>query len=778
MTAGAWLALRRTGERVLPGILFLLLVVAVYADPLFFRRNFGGRDLIVYNLPMEKAIHDAYARGRLPLWVPEISGGRPLLPNPNAGALYPLRPALSLVSFPVAMRIYPVLHWALAGVGMMVLFSSLGASRAGGWVAAVTYGFCGVAVSEVFFPHIQPGMALLPWIVWAVDRRVGSPGRKVLLLSFFFGLDFLAGDVFTIGLALLCALLWIAAEMEPRARGRALSSLGLSLALAALLAAPQIVATALWIPETSRSVLGMKLGDSLFFSISPLRLLELVLPFPFGPTWAIEPARIWGWPVFHGKAMGLFASLYAGAFGVIALADTRNDRSPGARFARILFLVVLGLSVPSSILPASWRSLPSPLPLRNPEKLAVALAFALAILSGLCAGRLGSATVRRRWPLAVGALFALFAGLSRVFPEEAGLIAATGIGAAAVHAQIAAQWLPTALAEGGLLWMVTVVALDLARLGSARGRAAALLLLTAVPIASNRRIARTFQEHELFAPPTFVEVLRRADPAGHYRVLGESVYAAPSRILAFSLGSDAPYADIARRLFNDHSGVLWNRGTVLNADFDVGDLSRVESLRRVASTAARYTDSSAFFGSLSLRFGIRFRDQEPLAGFRRFGGNALLAYDVHANAYPDIRLLERWSERANPVEAFQALPRLAAGEVVLESGSNRSGRAGPGEVRVLRQSPESLSVETRVGEPTWLFVLRDFWGHRRVLVDGREVAVVPAQLAFSAVPVPAGVHRVDWSERLAGGEVSRFGPVLYFVIVGSLLLAHRVRSHR
>ena len=98
---------RPTRRRLLPGIAFALLVIGAYADPLFFRRNFAGRDLAVYNLPMEKAVHDAYARGRLPVWLPEISGGRPLLPNPNAGSLYPVRPLLSALSFPMAMNF----HW-------------------------------------------------------------------------------------------------------------------------------------------------------------------------------------------------------------------------------------------------------------------------------------------------------------------------------------------------------------------------------------------------------------------------------------------------------------------------------------------------------------------------------------------------------------------------------------------------------------------------------------------------------------------------------------------
>jgi hypothetical protein len=96
-------------RRALPGVLFALLVIGVYAGPLFFRRNFAGRDLLTYNLPVERAVHDAYARGRLPVWIPEISGGRPLLPNPNSGAFYPVRPLLSLVRFPAAARLYPVL---------------------------------------------------------------------------------------------------------------------------------------------------------------------------------------------------------------------------------------------------------------------------------------------------------------------------------------------------------------------------------------------------------------------------------------------------------------------------------------------------------------------------------------------------------------------------------------------------------------------------------------------------------------------------------------------
>ena len=119
-------------------------------------RGSTGRDLLPYGMPLEKATHDAWARGHLPAWNEAVSGGRPLLPNPNAGALYPLRPLLSRVPFPQAMRLFPVAHWVLAGWGMLALLSALGASREAGWVAAGTYALplrsirrCGTSIRAV-----------------------------------------------------------------------------------------------------------------------------------------------------------------------------------------------------------------------------------------------------------------------------------------------------------------------------------------------------------------------------------------------------------------------------------------------------------------------------------------------------------------------------------------------------------------------------------------------------------------------------------------------------
>ena len=90
---------------------------------------------------------------------------------------------------------------------------------------------------------------------------------------------------------------------------------------------------------------------------------------------------------FGGKTVGFFTTFYAGAIALIAVVSAWKWRLPGARFARVLFLVSLAAAVLPTLLPDEWLGLPSPIPLRFPEKFAVDFALALAILSGLALDR-------------------------------------------------------------------------------------------------------------------------------------------------------------------------------------------------------------------------------------------------------------------------------------------------------------------------------------------------------------------------------------------------------
>jgi hypothetical protein len=760
----------------LPALLFALLVAVVYSNPLFFRRNFAGRDLLTYNLPLENAVHAAYARRTLPVWLSEISGGRPLLPNPNAGAFYPLRPILSAVPFPLAARLFPVFHWIAAGVGMIVLLSALGSGPGGAWIGAVTYVFSGVGVSEVFYPHIHPGMALLPWIVWMLARPGLPAVSRTIWLGLLFGLAFLAGDVFTIGLGILAALLWSLVEGEDAGRMRSLAVVAGAVVMACLLAAPQIVATALWVPETSRAVRGLTVGQAFFLSVPPLRLLELLVPYPFGATWSLED-DIWAWPVFNGQSVGLFSTLFAGSFALFALVSLWRKQSPGLRFARWLFVIGLVLSVPPSLAPERWKPLPFPIALRNPEKFAVALTFALAIFAGVAWGAARRSASPHRWTIVVGAVLTALALAALVLPDSTGRLAVALAGAAPDMAARAQKYLPSALAEGGLAWAGLVIALALLRIPGRVPLAGALALLTAGPIVANRRIARVFREEEIFAPTALARIIAKKDPAGEYRTLGESYFLPATRALDLAIRSDPAQLEVSRREWYEYAHALWGRGTVLNLDLDRGDLSRVDTLRKVGLIAVRSPASAAFFGNLSLRFGARYRGQPPIAGYHSFGHDGLQEFDEHASAYPDVRIARKWRTTAGGIPALTEIGRLASGEILIETGAPGGGESAGGRLDVREKRPERLVLDVELSESAWLFVLRAFWTYRTVRIDGREADVVPAQLAFSAVTIPSGRHRVEWVERVPGGNVSRWGPLL-FVIATAALLARRRQARR
>lgn len=751
-----------SGGTTLLVLAFIAIVVLMFADPLFSGRTFAGRDLLGYHLPIEKVVHDAYGRGRIPVWITEISGGRPLIANPNVGALYPIRPLLAVFSFPAAMRLFPLFHWALAGAGMILLLRSLGLSPAGAWLGAVTYVFSGVGISEVFYTNLQPGVAMLPWILWSFRRALHGNRRWIVVLALFLCADVFAGDVFTLGLGILAMMFWAASETPRGERPRAAATIAIAFGLAALLSLPQIVATVCWAPLTRRAVLGMPLRESFFFSLRPWRLLEWIVPFPFGATWDLDAGLGWAPGVFSGRAVGFFTTLYAGALVPMGLVWTWRREATGLRFARAFLVTGLFLSIAPGLAPASWADRPSPLPFRYPEKFAIACAFALAIIA---AHGVEAFLQERRSsrPIVIwGSLLAALAGAAAVFPTAAAQLAVSATGQAVSSVPLAAAQLPGALAEAGLLWAATGAGLVLMARQSRSGGLLGVVVLTLVPASATRWIARSY-EREILSPSPFARRVLKEDPTGSYRVLGENPFTGPPRT-----GGLLPI-EARPREWASNTQALWGCGTVLNGDFDEGDFSRTESLRRLASIAARYRESSPFFSTLALRWGIRYRNQTPVGGFRRFGGDGMQDWDELPGAYPDIRLLERWTEEDDIRKVIGETLRVSQAGVVLETGASRVGHARPGRVNVIERSPELLRLETVTPDPTWLFVLRGYWPYRRVSIDGRAAEPVPAQIAFSAVAVPAGRHRVEWRESVPGAEASRWGPIA-FLLIGAFMI--------
>ena len=335
--------------------------------------------------------------------------------------------------------------------------------------------------------------------------------------------------------------------------------------LAALLAAPQLCATAGLVPETRRAVTGMSVGESLAFSLQPWRLAELVLPYPFGETWTLDPTRNWG----AGIVRGILRRPSSAARSRFSRSWSMN-RAARARFCRLLAAASVVLAAAGFLVPAGLRALSSPLPLRYPEKLAVGLMLALALQAGLGFDRIASAP-RRFARLSLGA---------------AGVLALLAAAAVLVLRGPARAQLPPALAEAGLIWAATSGALGVAGSGAAASRTIAAALLAILPLLATRRIALTDRDDVVFPPTAFARSVARRDPERAFRTVDASRYRPASALERFGDGASSDNTAFYRRSWYFQTPVLWNRGTVFNSDLDAGDLSRVESLRRVSAFAA------------------------------------------------------------------------------------------------------------------------------------------------------------------------------------------------
>src|SRR5262249_11313463 len=148
---------------------------------------------------------------------------------------------------------------------------------------------------------------------------------------------------------------------------------------------------------------------------------------------------------------------------------------------------------------------------------------------------------RPRGLLAVGAAFTILSLTASIFSRPVAGAVVAMIGGGVEKVSLASHQLPGALAEGGLLWMVTAIALDLLRRPGRSAPWVSAALLAFVPIAANRRIAQTFREEEVLAPTAFARTLDRLDPLRRYRVLGESIYREVSPLDDATRGADPSY---------------------------------------------------------------------------------------------------------------------------------------------------------------------------------------------------------------------------------------------
>lgn len=719
-------------------------------------------DLVVFEYPVRKLVHEFLRSGRLPLWNPGAFAGVPLAADSASAVFYPpfllgtLLPLKSLwaVAFPFRM----IVAFLLAAL----LSRRLGASTGGAVVSGAVFSLSGFLVSWQGWCHSDSAI-YLPLCFLAVEAiRTRPTLLRIVLAALAFPLPILAGHAEIAVYVLAATAAWavfrlvspMPEDTAPRARSRYLLALSAAGLLALGLAAVHVVPFLEWVPELARQT------DRANWGGIPLR--ESVMFLSRDAT--MSPSTVGVSVPEHSGYAGLLPLMLA------PLALTGNRRRETLFFVVLLlvaFLIAFGLPPALTVFHAIpvIRSL-------HPFRFLLLVDFAIAILAGLgltALQRTPDQPVRRtarRLALLAPALLLIAATVILIFRfagNPSALAGSCGLVSSLVFAVLSAGWLAWAL-------------LRPPGRERALGIGASLIVLAdLIPFAYGN--VPFFPPEAVFPEPALFRFLRETDSSVH-RIAVVDGTAPPGAEAAF--GFEAPTGSFyVLRRTSEFLSPLAGKPRRFPLIFSLRSERIISSNNRTLDLMnVKYLVTNSYNESAErlLSRPDRFR---------------LIRKDGTASVFENVRSLPR--AFLVPSEGIEVIPDdRAALERIEQPGFDPAVRAvvdvspawpegeasAPGQMRVTRIQSEfgETSVDAELESNALLVVSETYYPGWTALVDGRPVPLLRADYIFRGVPLGPGTHTVRF--RYAPASF-RLGAALTGISAAALLvmagLAFRVR---
>ncbi len=755
---------RRLREEV-PVLALAGAVVALFGTAVLGRGVFFERDVGSYWYPQVATLVRVVTSGAWPVWDPDEGFGVPLLADPSSQVFYPTTWLNLLLLPPAVYAVLVVVHTFWAGAGTYRLARRWGLGQLAATASAWTWCASGPFLSAATLYHHFCGAAWMPWLLLAGERlleeRTPAAAARLALTA---GAQALAGSAemctFSILAFLLRAVEWAIERRPGRERRRAARALLLAGAVAAAVAAAQWLPTAALLASTSRA--RFQAGDNLYWSVAPRTMLDFLVPGFTTDLPLSEAARA---QIFDGREPFL-ANLYLG--GVAALACCGLARGRLARRGALLALVFLLLALGRHFPPGTAILTTFPLRLfRYPAKylLPASLFWSLLVGCGLEAWRQPWQAAARRRALRMAALagaLALVALAAAVAAGHAPLELARRLGAneqfLPVASAIAASKLFRAAALAAVAGILLVAALLHPRLRNPAAIALSVVLAADL-FANGRRV-------NLLGPP---ELAAEVSPAlsmmgprdGDYRLLSseEDMVFLNAHFTRGVAGWPPAWSwalGMQQRL-SPPTGARWGLRGSYDADYTglanpaLPLLSGVVQGGRAPALARRLLRLGNVGTVVTLRGDLPGLVPE---------GEFLTVFDVPVRVQrvpdplPAVYVAGGIRPAADPMAALRiiARPDFEPGRDVTVPGSGleRPAPAGfRGTVTVLDHRADRIVVDAEASHPGYVVFVEAYEKRWQARVDGLPAAVVPVNLLFRGVRVPAGRHRVELAYRPA-----------------------------
>jgi hypothetical protein len=704
-------------------------------------------DPILQMLPWQQLVAQQISSGHLPLWNPTSQGGVALLANDAAAVFSPF--TLFALLFPpaIGLSLAMLLKLLVAGVGMALYLRTLNAGSLAAALAGVAYASSSFMIVWLAWP--QSGVAaLMPWAFAFTEMCLAGKRRwAVPALALAVGFQFLAGNAeaslhLGFALALYASVRWVTSGYG----WRPLAALTVAAGLGTLLAAIQLVPFV----DLLRSAALLSARSSSGMGYTHLVLSALsswVFPNALGNP-GIDGAL--GRLPNYNESTG-FATVTAFVLSPLGIWWAwRHNRSAGVALTA-MGLISAGI-VYGQLTPLSGR-LPG-LGNSNNERLLMVICFAVAALGGL-----GLESVwERPW------LRAVWAARGTVLVGTIGLVslAVAGCGLAA-SGQAVDRWLPHVHSYIGF-WLAT----GLVSLVAALAFAATRLLGGDRRLAAGGLCALALVEAAMFAGPfNPQETLSSVPPPS------------PSLDWLRAHADGRPVAALGTALIPETAslyGLTDARGYEILTD---------PRLRLYWSTADPGYDDSLLIMSFD-RPGVDWLAAAGVA-YVLMPANRSLAgantYSVGGVAIAEIPNPRPFAYAATsvvtaggPDQAIALLARAPLGPVVIEGCCPAD---GPASVQVTVHAPGAVDLNVTADRAATIVVQQSFQPGWEATIDGRPASIVPANVLFQSVTVPAGQHLVELRYRPLSatiGVLTSAAAALALLVWAILLFGGRRRS--
>lgn len=737
--------------------LFLGYFILVYADIVFQGASFVKRDVQRYYYPMWHFAREGWQAGQVHFWNPYHSLGKPFVANIQNCVFYPFQIILALPDYTQAFGVYVLFHLALAGVTTALWMIDLGSSRTAALASGAAFACSGYAISSINLTISLCSIVYLPLalLCWRRAMRDGAFGWRVGLgITMLF--QYLAGDpsIFFSTLVVLtmatAGRLFLLYHQNRKIDVRPVLRLAAGVAVFLGLGAFHYPLFYQLLKQSTRSMIEYDLAT--MWSVQFNDLLGLAVPFFSDLSVAFMD---------YWLRQSWLESYYAG-ITVLILAfwawRARRDDVAGYHVLLFLFGVSLALGKFSGVYWFFNKFFPFFGLIRYPVRFFYISYFALACLAGFGVDAILKNTVPRR-PISKGYAAALAAGMVLLYAGYRWALPIKQQSCVLMY-----KWLSSMNASGWsvpliqdmtiplvdnlqrtfLLAMATLTGIAVYRMKLCRGPllAAFFLCLIAADLGATSafefRVGRDFIDRS----GSHLNIVKK-DPE-LFRV-----FASPSLTQQQNMPITTDISDTQDLIVQSFAPNLLMTS-------HVQDLTGYDSLHLTntsylidARFHVMHPDRSMFYAFMNAKYFVSpKKDLGPPF--------VLVNESDKTTLYRDPRVLPRafLVPRAEVVaDKKRIADRLLSDDfkprevVYLMKDPGWKGPEGPpgeGKVSVERYEPDEVVMRVESPGPRWLFFSDAWYPGWRAWIDGKPVPVEQANVAFRAVRVGGGSHRVVW----------------------------------